>query len=233
MYDSTLGASILGIPSGEPSILEYLAQEGAVLTGSHFVFTSGNHGTAYINMRAVAHDAQWIDQTIAGHLSIAVNEYRPDVILGPETLGRNLAQSVGAWKGLPAIWCDIGEIDGIKQASFSPKLDFGRLVQGMRVAIVDDLLTTGSSIKLVSQLVTDAGGEVVVAAVVVRRSPDVTAESCNVPALEVLAEVSGFEVFTPAQCAEYGPCSMEVPVVLRPGHGHAWIKDHPGYPVAV
>lgn len=42
----------------------------------------------------------------------------------------------------------------------------------------------------------------------------------------------GFEVFTPEDCANHGPCSQQVPVVLRPGHGHKWILNHPSYPVA-
>lgn len=182
-------------------------------------------------MRAVAHDAYWLE-TIGTQLGIALEGYTPEIIIGPETLGRNLAQFTGPILQVPAIWCDVNEVDGEKQASFSPKLDFGRLAPGKRVAIVDDLLTTGSSIRLVSKLIADTGGEVVAAGVVVRRSPEVSAEDCGVPELRVLADVEGFQVFTPDECAQYGPCSKRVPVVLRPGHGHKWILDHPGYPTA-
>jgi orotate phosphoribosyltransferase len=215
----------------QTSILEHLAEEEAILTNSHFIYTSGMHGTAYINMRAVAHDAGWFENVVGPLLGRAIDEYQPDIIVGPETLGRTIAQVTAPWLGADAVWCDM-EVAGEKLASFSPKLDFGRLIRGKKVAIVDDLLTTGSSIKLVSDLIVATGGEVVAAAVVARRSPNVTEAECNVPVLKVLVDVEGFEVFTPEECLDHGPCSKEVPVVLRPGHGHAWIKDHPDYPVA-
>lgn len=211
-------------------VLEYLGENDAVLTNSHFIYTSGMHGTAYINMRAVAHRSRWLVH-IGQQLALLLGEYEFDVVVGPETLGRTLAPLTARWSGCdPAVWCDIVEEDGEKKAVFSPKLDFGRLVKGKKVAVVDDLLTTGSSIRLVADLIAATGGEVVAAAAVVRRTSDVTAESCGVPALEVLADVSGFAVFTPEECAEHGPCSQMTPVVLRPGHGWKWIEDHPDYP---
>lgn len=211
-------------------ILNYLARHQAVLTNSHFVYTSGMHGTSYINMREVAHNAEWMGK-MGQRLSHRLHNYSVDLVLGPETLGRTLATLTALWSPRPvAIWCDIDEEAGGKRASFSPKLNFDRLVAGKRIAIVDDLLTTGSSIKATADLVTEVGGEVVVGAAVVRRTPNVTAEMCGVPALEVLADVEGFQVFTEEECASVGPCSVGTPVVLRPGHGWKWAEAHPDYP---
>jgi len=214
----------------EGQVLRYLALNDAVLTDSHFIYTSGMHGTAYINMRTVGHDARWL-AWVGDELARVLEHYRCDVIVGPETLGRTLAQFAATCIELPAVWCDIDDAGGgFKYASFPSKLDFGRLIPGKKVAIVDDLLTTGSSIKLVGDLIAKTGGEVVAAAAVVRRTPDVTAEKCGVPALEVLADVSGFEVFTEEECQAHGPCFERVPVVLRPGHGWKWTETHPDYP---
>lgn len=184
-------------------------------------------------MRVVAHDAVFLGR-MGASLGEYVAPYTPDIILGPETLGRTLATLTGQYLNTSAIWCDMDDgPGGEKIASFSPKTNFGRLITpGTRVAIVDDLLTTGSSIRAVSKLVEEHGGKVVVAAVVVRRSLDVDAEACNAPALEVAAEVEGFRVFTEEQCKLHGPCSRRVPMVLRPGHGHKWIEKNRDYPVA-
>lgn len=211
-------------------ILDHLQYEGAVLTGSHFIYTSGLHGTAYINMRAVAHQAWWLYE-VGRAMGGVIGTDGADIVIGPETLGRTLAQPAALRvRGQYGIWCDIeGEGDN-RRAVFSPKLGFDRLVEGKRVAIVDDLLTTGSSIKLTADLVRTHGGNPVIGVAVVRRTPDVTADKCGVPALEVLADVPGFQTFSPVECAEHGPCSQRVPVVLRPGHGWKWIQDHPGYP---
>lgn len=213
-------------------ILRYLKSKGAFHEDLHFAYTSGKHGPKYIDMRVVGHDAVFLGR-MGASLGEHVVPYAPDLILGPETLGRTLAGFAGEHSHIDAIWCGMDDSpDGEKVASFSPKTNYGRLITpGTRVAIVDDLLTSGSSIRAVSKLVKEHGGEVVVAAVVVRRSPDVDADACNAPALEVLAEVN-FESFTEEECKQYGPCSKEEPMVLRPGHGHKWIKDHPMYPVA-
>ncbi len=218
----------------EDAILAKLAEHGAVLTNQHFVYTSGLHGSAYINMRAAAHDAMLMDDIACG-MAVGVGKHNADVILGPESLGRTLSPIIGSYvfTNPPAIWCEIvGELDS-RHAEFSPKFNFGRFITpGTRVVIVDDLLTTGSSIKLVADFVRSLGGIPVAAVVAARRTPDVTAYDCGTEELEVLAEVDGFVTYTPEQCREVGPCSRQVPMVLRPGHGHEWIKLNAGYPAA-
>lgn len=213
-------------------ILDHLAAEEAVLTGQHFVYTAGNHGPAYVNIRAVAHQKQF--RTALGvELANKLQHLNPDIVVGPETLGRSLADDTANALGVDSAWCDIIEHeDGSKEAVFSPKLNFARLLPGKRVAIVDDLLTSGSSIRLTAKAVVDAGGIVVAAAAVVRRTPDIGADDCGTPELFVLAEVEGFELFTEQACATHGPCSRRIPVVLRPGHGWKWIESHPDYPTA-
>ncbi len=37
----------------EQEVLDILAKTGAVITNSHIVYTSGKHGTAYVNKDAV------------------------------------------------------------------------------------------------------------------------------------------------------------------------------------
>ncbi|TXG77891.1 hypothetical protein E6P97_00720 [Patescibacteria group bacterium] len=213
------------------TVLKFLGEREAVLTGQHFVFTSGNHGSAYINMRQVAHHATFLWRVAVEMVEpVRMGLITADFILGPETLGRNLAGYAGQDLGLPAIWCDIVKEDGVKKAVFSPKLNFDRLLPDQKVFIVDDLLTTGSSIRLVVEAAQAAGAEVVGASAVVRRTPDVVAATCNVPELNVIADVEGFEVFTPDECAAHGPCSREEPIVLRPGHGIAYQEKHPDYP---
>jgi orotate phosphoribosyltransferase len=213
-------------------ILDFLGSEGAVLTNSHFIYTSGLHGTAYINMRSVAHHSWWL--SAAGRqMGKLIRDEGADLVLGPETLGRTLAGYAALEiRGQRGIWCDIVEDETGKNAKFSPKLGFDRLIPGQRVAIVDDLLTTGSSIKLAAELVKSHDGVPVVGVAVVRRTPDVSADDCGVAVLHVLADVPGFRTFTEAECQEHGPCSRRAPVVLRPGHGHEWVKDHPDYPTA-
>jgi orotate phosphoribosyltransferase len=114
------------------------------------------------------------------------------------------------------------------EAEFIAKLNFGRLIPGKKIVIVDDLLAAGSSISKVVKAVEKLDGQILGAAVVVRRSRNVTAETCKVPKLITLAEVDGSQS-SPEDCEL---CAKRVPMTLRPGHGHEWIKEHPDYPVA-
>lgn len=210
-------------------ILAYLDTNEAVISGKHFVYTRGGHGTAYINMRAVAHHTRFMAD-MGYDLAEVVKPFNVDMVVGPETLGRTLAEYTGYALGIDAAWCDIEDTDdGGKLATFSEKLNFQRLISGKRVAVVDDLLTTGASVRAVVELVTRCGGEVVVVAVVVRRTPDVEAEHCGVSELRVLADVEGFEQLTEAECRESGLCFQRIQIVLRPGHGWKYQQKHPDY----
>ena len=216
----------------EQEILNWLAGEGAVLTDSHFVLTSERHSTAYVNMRSVAHQAGKL-ASVGMALGDRIGMHGADVVLGPETLGRTLADHTALnIAGRTAVWCGFTGEGFAKRACFKPNFDFTRLIAGKRVAIVDDLLTTGGSIRLAADLVVECGGTPVMGIAVVRRSPDVTASDCHVPRLEFLADVQGFQTFTEAECQAYGPCSRGVPMVLNPGHGYEWINSNPDYPVA-
>lgn len=215
----------------EQWILRKLADLGAVQTGGHYIYTSGKHGTAYINMRMAAHDWRFM-RRVGKELGRQVATNKPDVIIGPETLGRTLADYAVAKcdSAESVVWCKFEGVGETKKAVWPSNLGhFADVVRGKRVAIVDDLLTTGSSIRQVIELIEACGGEVVVVAVAARRSRNVTAEVCDAPVLVVLAEVKGFMVYDADNCPL---CHDQAPVVLRPGHGHEWIKDHPGYPVA-
>ncbi len=215
----------------EEEIRKAMADAGAVLTDGHFIYTKGGHGKTYVNMRLLGHRAGLLDE-IGRELGASIGEHQlcPDLIIGPETMGRTLAQTTAAWLGIDAIWCSIVEVDGVKKAVFDEKFDFGRLVAGKRFVIVDELLNTGGSILLVIDLIREFGGEVIGIAVAVSRSPQITHETFGVPVLMVLVTVYGLEVFMQDDCVETGPCSNRIPVNERPGHGHEWKLKHPDYP---
>jgi orotate phosphoribosyltransferase len=88
-------------------IIDFLKEAGAIRVDEHFVYTSGKHGPHYINLRAAAHYASWLDD-LGQDLAEFSDAFGADLVIGPETLGRTLAQSVGTWAGtdgLDVIWC--------------------------------------------------------------------------------------------------------------------------------
>ena len=70
----------------EEEVLDILGECGAVITGSHIVYTSGKHGPAYVNK-----DAVYPDTEATSRLCLAIAEHFKDsgveVVVGPEKGG--------------------------------------------------------------------------------------------------------------------------------------------------
>lgn len=230
-----------------PSRLKQLLDKfNAGFINSHFVLTSGRHSDGYINLRVLAGNADALfDISASMAEEICQHEYDIDIegcltvedqkkqviLVGPETLGRTLAEFItvsGASIGDYFAWCDMKkDAAGNDIAAWNPKLSFPEMINGARCYIVDDLLTTAKSVKLVKQLIEETGGKVEGVVVVVRRDQEITAETIGVPWLCSLLDVEGFNTYEADSCPL---CEALVPMRLRPGHGHEWIKTHEGYP---
>jgi orotate phosphoribosyltransferase len=216
------------------SILEGLDAVGAVYTNDHLVLTSGRHSPVYVNMRAIAPEVTLVDdigvelaKIIAGDLrSLGIDQY---ALVGPETLGRTLAAAVALYTadGI-AFWCDITGEGEEKTAALPTKMQFEtRLTPGTKAVVVDDLLTSGSSVKPVISMLRNMGVGVLGVAVVVRRNPNVTADTLEVPHLWTLEEVDGGETYPADACPM---CAAGQPLRLRPGHGWKFAEEHPDHP---
>lgn len=221
---------------------QQLNEFNAVITNSHLVLTSGKHSDGYINLRVLAGQVDVlyeVGEMIAAAIDGRENDIEDDisdgdygkniVIVGPETLGRTLTEFTAFAGGFESfVWCNMKkDEEGNDVAEWNPKLNFAEMVNGARCYIIDDLLTTAKSVKLAKQLVEETGGKVEGVIVVVRRSQEVTAEAAGVPWLYPLLDVSGFNIHEADSCPL---CEAKVPMKLRPGHGHEWIKDHLDYP---
>lgn len=212
------------------NVLEALEEIGAVYTDSHFVLTSGRHSPAYVNVRAIAPEVTLVDDlglalAVLIETDLGIEAGGKYVLVGPETLGRTLAGAVALnTEGTIALWCDVAGDGADKNASWPPKMQFeGWLTPSTKAVVVDDLLTSGSSVKPVIALLRSRGVEVLGVAVVVRRNPDVTAATLNVPKLWVLEDVNS--VSYPAD--DCPMCVTGVPLRLRPGHGWRFAELHP------
>ena len=145
-------------------VAELFVQSGALLRG-HFVLTSGRHSDQYFEKFDVL---RWPDHvaTLCAELASRVRAagIEATVVLGPTTLGIVLAYELGRQLGLPAAY-------GEKNAEgkrFVRRTD--HLTERDRVLIVDDILTTGGSIRECQVLVDAVGATTVGAAVLVDRA---------------------------------------------------------------
>jgi orotate phosphoribosyltransferase len=188
-----------------------LAEARAMITGSHIVYTSGKHGSAYVNKDAVYPNTARVAE-LCTFLADAAATHRPEIVCGPATGGIILAQWTGHHLDLPAVYTEKAA-DGMVL-----KRGYDKLVAGKRVLVVEDVLNTGGSIKETIAAVREAGGDVVAAAALVNRGA-VTAAQIGAPVLTALLDVA-----LDAWDAEACPlCRDGVPINTDVGKGREFL----------
>jgi orotate phosphoribosyltransferase len=142
-------------------LMEMMRQSGAVLEG-HFKLTSGRHsGTYFEKFQVLQYPAY--TQRLCGLIADHFRDSGVDLVAGPTTGGVILSFEVARQMGLRGIFAEtVGE-----ERQF---LRGFRVNPGERVLVVDDVMTTGGSIRQVIDAVRRAGGEPAAVAVLVDRT---------------------------------------------------------------
>jgi orotate phosphoribosyltransferase len=140
-----------------------LEERGALLRG-HFQYASGRHGELYIEKFRIL---QWPDVTgpLCGQIAARFRGMA-NVVAGPTTGGVILAYETARHLGVRAIIAEKRE-DGSGEREFRRGFELG---PGDRVLVVDDVLTTGGSIREVLRAVEARGATVAGVGVLVDRT---------------------------------------------------------------
>jgi orotate phosphoribosyltransferase len=150
--------------SSDDVLAEFRAA-GALREG-HFVLSSGLHSGVFLQKNLVFMDARRTERlcrTLAEKLRDSAPEI--DVVISPAVGAIIPGYETARWLGVPALYV---EREGAERVF---KLRRGFQVEpGTRVAMVEDIVTTGLSSRECIRAITDAGGEVVVAGCIVDRS---------------------------------------------------------------
>jgi orotate phosphoribosyltransferase len=198
-------------------ILDTLNRVGALITNTHVVYTSGRHGSSYVNKDALypyTAATSAVCATIAEHFAAAAVE----VVAGPTVGGVIMAQwtahhlSQRTGREVLAIYAEEELHEGEKRRVF--RRGYDSLLVGKRMLIVEDILTTGGSARLVVEAARRQGGAIVGVAALCNRG-SVTAEQLQAPELLSLTSIP-LESFDPAECPL---CQAGVPINTRVGKG--------------
>lgn len=195
-------------------VLEIMKNVGAMLTNDHFVGTSGKHFGTYINKDALfPHTKETAE--IGRLFAEKFKDYDIQVVAAPAMGGVILSQ----WTAYYLSEIKGKEVLSVYAEKKNDRLTFTRgydkYVKGKKILVVEDLTTTGGSLKAVVDLAKEHGGEVVAASVMVNKDPSViTSETFGVPFLP-LAELQ-VDIYDADECVL---CKQEVPVNTQIGHG--------------
>ena len=179
---------------------EMFRKSGAIMDG-HFVLTSGRHSPVYWEKFKVMQYPQYVQQ-LCGMIA---DHYRKESIdlAGPTTAGIILAFEVARQMGIRAIYAEKTE-----NKTFAFKRG-AAINPGDRVLVVDDVLTTGGSIREVITAVKERKGIVIGVGVLVDRTeqkPDFGAPLFGCHRAEAVS-------YLPEKCPL---CAANIPLV-KPG----------------
>ncbi|MDD3705723.1 MAG: orotate phosphoribosyltransferase [Clostridiaceae bacterium] len=138
-----------------------MEKSGALQTG-HFLLTSGKHSNKYMQCAKIFQHPD-ISSEISKDLAEKYDSYEIDIVIGPAVGGIILAYEVARQLEVRALFAERENGVMTLRRGFEIK-------PGSRVLVVEDVITTGGSVKEVIDVVRSAGGEVVGVAGVVDRS---------------------------------------------------------------
>lgn len=134
---------------------------GAVLKG-HFLLTSGRHSDLYIEKFRLLERPDLLT-ALCARIAERFKGERIDLVAGPTTGGIIVAFEVARQMGLPALYIESEQ--GAKRIRRGATIS-----QGARVLVVDDVLTTGTSVLEVIELIESQGAKVAGGGVLIDRS---------------------------------------------------------------
>ena len=157
------GAGVKGEPMTVDEVLEIFRSAGAILHG-HFILTSGLRSPVFLQKARVfmhADKTEKLCKALAEKIRAEVPG-RVDYVVGPAIGGLIPAYETSRHLGVPAIWVE-RENGEFRRRRFE-------IEKGARVVIVEDIVTTGLSIRETIDCLTKIGAEVVAAACIIDRS---------------------------------------------------------------
>ena len=172
-------------------------EAGALLEG-HFVLASGKHSARYLEKFRVFEHPRLTERLCAGIVERVRESI--DTVAGPTTGGLLLAHEVARQLGTRAVYAEREE--------GRPGRTFRRsqtLAPGERVLVVDDILSTGGSVRDTLAAAREAGARVVGVSVLVDRSGGM---DLGVPLAALWT--TQLDAFDPASCPL---CARGIPAV--------------------
>ncbi len=197
---------------------DILTRLGAVLVGDfHFVGKTGDHLGAYVSKEVPTSHPREL-RVLADGIAWQLEDYGIEAIASPELGAIGLGIMVAEELGID--FAIVEKADADQMVVRRPA--FRSVVANRRIAVVEDVVTKGTSTRQSTTAVVRAGGEVIAVAAIYSRSGQ-TEQSLMVPYLFPLVDRQLVDY--PWDRCEY--CERGVPIVTNVGHGQKFREEHP------
>ncbi len=161
--------------------LDCYRKTGAILKG-HFKLTSGRHSNTYMQSAKLFIDTKQ-SEIVCKALAEKLADEKIDLVVSPAIGGILMGYEVARQLGVPNIFAERENGEMTLRRGFA-------IEKGTKVVVVEDVVTTGGSVKEVVRLVQSMGAEVVAVASLVDRSNgnvDFGVKYVNLISMEVLS----------------------------------------------
>ena len=142
--------------------IKEIFEDLGVLNYGHFLFTSGRHGSTYMQCARLLEEPRYTEEVVKYILEEFQDE-DIDIVVGPAIGGISLSYEYGRQLNVKSIFAEREDGEMILRRGFT-------IPEGARVLIVEDVITTGGSVIEVVDLVENQGGDIVGIAVLVDRT---------------------------------------------------------------
>lgn len=167
----------------------------------HFALESGHHGDLWLNLDTLFYRPALLQPWVQA-LAKRLAAHKIDAVCGPASGGAFLAYSIACELG--ADFCYAERITPTEKDSagiqYKIPSAFHQLIEGKRIAIVDDVINAGHAVSAVMSEVTNCGATCVAvsALLVLQTGAKSFTPTGNIP-LEKIASLSS-HLWSPAQC---------------------------------
>ncbi len=204
----------------EDEVLELLQKVGAFRSG-HFVFVSGKHADTYVNKNAMYPYTREMSK-LCKSIAERFRGRNIEAVIGPATGGIILSQ----WVAYHLSEMEGREVYGAYADKdgdgFVIKRGYDEIIKGKNTLVVEDLVTTGGSLKKVVEAVRGVGGNVIAAVAICNRGQVTREAAGNPPEFVSLLNVD-LEQWAEDDC---DLCKRGIPVNTDVGHGKEFLARH-------
>jgi orotate phosphoribosyltransferase len=208
----------------EQKILKLFIKTGAIITNDHIIYTSGKHGTTYINKDAIYKypiETSYLCKLIA-------KEFAKDnikVVIGPAMGGVILSQwtayHLSKITGFKVLSVYAEKYESKNKISFVIKRGYNKIIPNKNVLVVEDIITTGQSIKKVIEATQAIGGKIKGLGVLCNRGGITPKNIGNISKMISLLNIK-LEAWDKKDCPL---CKKNIPINTEIGWGYKFLNS--------